>query len=184
MKKKISLFLIYLILLACSSPKKIVSNQENCKAVIVPSEDLILNYSSLISSSDFNVKQFEDFNKAKDGILLYKWQEGSGSSSFLIVNYDEKFSAFSKSEKFSKEVNFSVQEKNDLKSIVQTLKKESYYQSCVIAEGHSSVYILVIRRNDENILQYYSPFISPYEINTSYDNIKSIQKILGIIDYK
>lgn len=184
MKKEISLFLIYLILLACSAPKKIVSNQENCKAVIVPSEDLILNYNSLISSSNFNVKQFEEFEKVKNGILLYKWQEGSGNSSFLIVNFDEGFSAFSKREKFSKEVNFSLQDKNNLKSIVQTLKKESYYQSCVMADEHSSAYILVIRRNDENILQYYSPFNSPYKINTLNDTLKSIEKILAMIDYK
>lgn len=184
MRKEIGLFFIYLILFSCTTSKKVVFDEKNCKAVIFSSEDLISNYKSFISSSDFNINQFADFDKIKSGILLYKWQEGTGSSIFLIINFEKEFSAFSKGEKFNREVYFSPKEKSSLKGILQSLQKESYYQSCVIDHGHSSVYILVIRRNDENIVQYYSPFTSPYGINILNDNIKSIQKIFEIVDYK
>jgi len=184
MKKEIGLFFICLILFSCTTSKQIISDEKNCKAVIVPSEDLISSYKSFISSCNFNIKQFADFDKIKNGILLYKWQEGTGSSTFLIINFEKEFSAFSKGEKFNREVYFSQKEKSSLKYIFQSLQKESYYQSCVSAHGHSSIYVLVIRRNDENIVQYYSPFTSPYGVNILNDNIKSIQKIFEIIDYK
>ncbi len=78
---------------------------------------------------------------------------------------------------------FSLEEKNNLKNILEILKKESYYQSCTHGVGHSSLYLLIIRHNNEKIVQYYSPFHSPYNIDISDSNIRLVQEIFGLMDH-
>lgn len=182
MKKKIGLLIVFLILSACTTRKEAVYKKNESSILIVPPEDLASNYKAFYSSSYFNINQFEDFNKIKNGILMCRWNEGFKNSTFLIVDFDKEFNAIKKRENSTEAVILSLEEKMRLKNILKILKKESYYQNCAHDHGHASLYILEIRHNDEKIVQYYSPMNHPYEIVTSNANIKLVQDVFGIMD--
>lgn len=181
MKSKIGLLIVFLLVMGCA-PKKIVSVKNECKVLVFPEEDLTSNYKAFNAYSDFYRNQFIDFDKIKNGILLYRWQEGSGSSVFLIANFDDGFHASERRENFIRIKTFSLEDKKNLDIISKTLEKGNYYQSCLVDRGHSSLYILVIRCNNQKKVQYYSPMHSPYEIATSDNNIKLVQKVFEIMD--
>jgi hypothetical protein len=182
MKKEIGLLIVFLILSACTTRKEIVSTKSECSVSIVPPEDLASNYKAFYSSSYFNINQFEDFDKIKNGILMCRWNEGFKNSTFLIVDFDKGFNVVKKTKNSTEAVILSLEEKKSLKNILEILKKESYYQNCVRDHGHASLYILEIRHNNEKIVQYYSPMSHPYEVVTSNANIKLVQDIFGIMD--
>ena len=176
-------FFICLILAGCGSQKTIKSHQNNCSIIIASEEDLAANYKMFFTStSAFNTKQLTDFDKIENGVLFYKGQEQLRKGTFLIVDFDNDFIASKKMEGFNNNVNFSLKDKDQLKHIIEGLKKESYYQNCVVNDGHALMYLLVIRYNNEKIVQYYSPFHSPYGIKATDCSIKSIQELIGILD--
>ncbi|WP_343696515.1 hypothetical protein [Flavobacterium sp.] len=181
MKKVIGALIFFIILNGCVTQKELVHNNE-CSVLIAPPEDLALSYKAFYSSSNFNINQFEDFDKIKNGILMYRWIEGVQGSTFMIVDFDKGFNAVKTRENSTEAIIFSLEEKMRLKNILEILKKESYYQNCVRDHGHASLYILVIRYNNEKIIQYYSPMNHPYEIKTSDNNIKLIQDVFEIMD--
>ena len=113
---------------------------------------------------------------------MCRWNEGFKESTFLVVDFDKGFNAVKKRENLTEAVILSLEEKMNLKNSLEILKKESYYQNCVRDHGHASLYILEIRRNNEKIIQYYSPINNPYEIVTSNANIKLVQDIFNIMD--
>ncbi|SHM67511.1 hypothetical protein [Flavobacterium chilense] len=182
MKKEIGLLIVFCVLSACTARKEIMYNKSECSVSTVPPEDLASNYKAFYSSSYFNVNQFEDFDKIKNGILMCRWNEGFKNATFLIVDFDKGFNAVKKRKNLTEAVILTLEEKMSLKKILGILKKESYYQNCIRDHGHASLYILEIRHNDEKIVQYYSPFNNPYEIVTSNANIELVQDIFSIMD--
>lgn len=146
------------------------------------SEILQWQYIGFMKDSTFYKSQFANFAKVKNGILLYKWQEGSGSNRFSIVNFDKGFNALLKTEKDTEEIDFSEGDKKKLKFISEILEKGSYFQQCRRDHGHSTLYILVVRYANEMKVQYYSPFTSPYEMETPDANVNSIKEIFSIME--
>ncbi|MCR4031782.1 MULTISPECIES: hypothetical protein [Flavobacterium] len=92
------------------------------------------------------------------------------------------FKALIKTEKFTEDIGFSEADKKKLRFVSEVLEKGSYYQKCERVHGHSTLYVLVVRCNNEMKTQYYSPFTHPYEIKTSDTNINSIQEIFSIME--
>ncbi|WP_426486596.1 hypothetical protein [Flavobacterium sp. 2] len=171
------------IFISCGNKKNVVSaaNRYNCKVIPATSKEVQEQYLHFIKDSDFSKTEFENFNKIKKGVLLYNWQEGSGSNKFLIVNFDKEFSFFIKSKGFTKKKDFVLEDKKKLNSILEVLEKGSYYQSCDRFDGHSNLYVLIIRCNDEIKVQYFSPFTNLYEIKTSDRNVNSIKEVFEIM---
>ncbi len=91
MKKRIGALFIFFVLNSCGGKKEMASNKSECKVVVFPSDDLTSEYKAFYSYSYFNINQFTDFDKIKNGILLYRWDEGHIKSTFLIVNLDRGF---------------------------------------------------------------------------------------------
>ncbi|MBZ4036290.1 hypothetical protein K6T82_16070 [Flavobacterium sp. 17A] len=160
-----------------------VSDEKKCEAVLTPSEILQWQYIGFMKDSIFYKSQFANFTKVKNGILLCNWQEGSGSNRFSIVDFDNGFNASLKTEQLIEEIDFSEGDKKKLKFIFEILEKASYYQRCSRVHGHSTLYILVVRCNNEMKVQYYWPFTHPYEIKTTDANVNSIQEIFHIMEY-
>jgi len=181
MKQFFGLFLCMMFAIGQAQEKK-VSDEKKCEAVLTPSEILQWQYIGFMKDSFFYKSQFANFTKVKNGILLYKWQEGIGSNSFFTVDFDAGFNALIKTEKRTQGVGFSEGDKKKLKFISEILGKGSYYQHCVRDHGHSTLYVLVVRCNNAVKIQYYSPFTNPYEIKTTDANINSIQEIFGIME--
>ncbi|MEG0850950.1 MAG: hypothetical protein RSD71_18215 [Flavobacterium sp.] len=181
MKKIFGLFLC-LIFAVCQSQEKKVSNEKKCQAVLTPSETLQWEYLNFMKDSVFYKSQFANFARIKNGVLFYRWQEGSGSNNFFTVDFDENFNASIRTKEFVKKVDFSTADKKKMEFISEILEKESYYQRCLKDHGHSTLYILIVRCNNEVKAQYYSPKTNLYEIETSDTNINLIKEIFSIMD--
>ncbi|SFD29518.1 hypothetical protein [Flavobacterium phragmitis] len=180
--KQIFGLILFLSFVVCQSQKVNVSGESECLAVPIASEVLQWQYIDMRKDSIYYKSEFANFVKIKNGVLLYKWQEGHERGQFLIVDFDKNFSAILKTEKLSKEVNFLVGDQKKLKFASEILEKKSYYQRCRKDHGHAILYILVVRCNDEMKAQYYSPMNHPYEIKTTDSNIYLIQEIFSIMD--
>lgn len=177
--KQIFRLFFCMIFTVCQSQE---NNENNCEAVSVSSEILQWQYMGFMKDSAFYKGEFANFHKVKNGILLYKWQEGIGSSRFFTIDFDKDFNLLIKTENLTEKIDFSIDDKKRLKFIVEILQKESYYQHCRKDDGHANLYVLVVRSNDEMKVQYYSPWASPLKVETSDSNINSIQKIVEIIE--
>ncbi|WP_026726862.1 hypothetical protein [Flavobacterium denitrificans] len=182
MKQSIVVILC-VIFISCGNKKNVVTevNTYNCKVIPAISEELQHQYLSFIKDSDFSKEEFENFNKIKKGALLYNWQEGSGSNQFLIVDFDKDFSFFIKSERFTKKKDFVLEDKKKLSFILEVLEKGNYYQSCNRFDGHSNLYVLLVKCNDEIKIQYFSPSTSLYETKTSDVNVNLIKNVFEIM---
>ncbi|WP_289664589.1 hypothetical protein [Flavobacterium panacagri] len=179
---QIFVLILFLSFAICQSQKVNVSDENKCLAVSVPSEILQWQYIGIRGDSTSYKSEFANFTKIKNGILLYKWHEGHESGQFLVIDFDENFKAVLKTEKLNTEINFSIEEQKKLKFASEILEKKSYYQNCRKDHGHTNLYILVVRRNDEMKAQYYSPMNHPYEIKTADSNVYLIQEIFSAID--
>ncbi|WPO80485.1 hypothetical protein [Flavobacterium sp. KACC 22761] len=182
--KQLRIVFFCMIFISCANRKNAVSkieNRYNCKAISVTSEEVQHQYLSFIGDCDFCKKEFENFDKIKKGALLYHWQEGIGSNQFLIVDFDNDFSFFIKSEGFVKKKDFFLEDKKKLSFILEVLEKGNYYQSCDRFGGHSNLYVLLVKCDDEIKVQYFSPFTDFYEIKTSDKNVSSIKEVFEIM---
>ncbi|MBS7252932.1 hypothetical protein [Flavobacterium branchiicola] len=180
--KEILLVIFFVFFISCGNKKNIMTVEKKCKAVPVSSEEVQRQYLHFISDSDFSKKEFEDFNKIKKGVLLYHWTEGLGSNQFLIVDFDKDFNFFYKSKSLTKKVDFDLEDKKKLSFILESLEKGSYYQSCERVNGHSNLYVLIIKCNNEVKVQYFSPYTNLYEIEPSDVNMNSIREVFGMIE--
>ncbi|MCR4031783.1 MULTISPECIES: hypothetical protein [Flavobacterium] len=90
MKQAFILFLCLIFAIGQGQVKR-NSDENKCEAILTPSEILQGRYIDFMKDSVFYKSQFADFTKVKNGILLYKWEEGSGANRFFIVDFDEGF---------------------------------------------------------------------------------------------
>lgn len=71
--------------------------------------------------------------------------------------------------------------------MVNVLEKKSYYQTCKGDLGHSTLYTLVVRRDNKKWIQYFSPNSSLHKVqdlNTNVDLIKNMFEIIDPYFYK
>ncbi|MDQ8011483.1 MAG: hypothetical protein REI96_03460 [Flavobacterium nitrogenifigens] len=174
--------ILFLSFTVCRSQEVNVSDESKCYVDSVASEILQWRYIGLREDSASYKSEFANFIKVKNGVLLYKWQEGHENGRFLIVDFDKNFNAVLKMKNLNEEVNFSAEDKKKLKFISEILEEKSYYQNCRKDHGHANLYILVVRYNDKMKAQYYSPINHPYEIKSSDINVYLIQEIFSIMD--
>ena len=180
--KQIFWVILFLSFAVCQSQEVNVSDENKCYIDSVASEILQWQYIGLRGDSASYKSEFANFIKVKNGVLLYKWQEGYENGQFLVVDFDKNFSAVLKTKNINQEVNFSAEDKKKLKFTCEILEKKSYYQSCRKDHGHANLYILVVRCNNDMKAQYYSPENHPYEIKASDINVYLIQEIFSIMD--
>jgi len=180
--RQVVLLFACVIFTFCGNKKKIVSDEYDCKVVSMPTDELKQQYTNFIMDCDFCKNQFADFTKIKNGILFYKWTEGTGNSDFLLIDLDKNFHASIKSKSYNKLINFTLADQKRLQFIFEALEKGDYYQNCLDNHGHSTLYLLIVKRDDEIKIQYYSPFTFPYKIKNSDVNFDLTQKIFEIID--
>ncbi|SCX84634.1 hypothetical protein SAMN02927916_0520 [Flavobacterium anhuiense] len=180
--KQIFRLVLFLSFAVCRSQNVNVFDGNLCEAVPVASEILQWQYIGLRGDSVSYKSEFANFTKVKNGVLLYKWQEGHDNGQFLVVDFDENFRVVLKTKNLNQEVNFSAEDKKKLKFTCEILEKKSYYQSCRKDHGHANLYILVVRCNNDMKAQYYSPENHPYEIKASDINVYLIQEIFSIMD--
>lgn len=170
-----------LLLYSCSNQKKVIPVETNCEAVSVTPEIVQSQYLSFFKDCKSCQNQFENFSKMKKGILLYRWTEGVGSNQFLIVDLENLPKGLRIKGDSVDEVSFLPEEKKNLESIMGVLQKGNYYQSCKRYVSHSTMTILIVRFNNEEIINYFSPFFSLHEVNTSDVNVYSIKELFGIL---
>ncbi|MBE8725267.1 hypothetical protein [Flavobacterium hungaricum] len=178
--KQIVLLCIGLVFIGCKTQTVLIENE--CKITAVPSEVIQGQYIHFIEKSDFYKNEFANFSKIKNGVLLYRWEENVGSSRFIIIDLDKGFNALRKNEKNNEEIVFSVEEKKRLKFIQEVLEKGNYYQSCSRNDGHTNVYVMIVRHNDEMKVQYFSPSNNFYKVQSADTNINLTKKMFEIIN--
>jgi len=181
--KQFSIVFFCMIFISCSNRKNTVSeDKSNCEIKLGTSEELQQQYLHFTKDCSFCEKEFENFKKVKKGVLLYHWKEGIGSNQFLIVDFDKGFSFFIKSEDFTKQKDFILEDKKKLSFILEALEKGNYYQSCEGFDGHSDLYVLIVRNNDEMKVQYFSGFTDLYKVKTADINVSSIKEVFEIME--
>lgn len=109
--KEIGLLCICLLLVACGTKNNVVYKASKCNAVDSPEEEVEKQYLHFIEDFDFCKNEFALFDKLKNGILLYSWQEGTGSNKFLIIDLDKDFESSIKMENYNKKIGFPETEK-------------------------------------------------------------------------
>lgn len=179
--KHVILVCFFLIFYSCTNQKKIIPVENNCEVVSATPEIIHSQYLSFFEDCKSCEKELEKFSKIKKGILLYRWVEGIGSNQFLIVDLEKGFTGLRIRGDSIDEVNFLSEEKKNLNSIVEVLQKGNYYQTCKKYVSHSAMTLLIVRSNNEEIVQYFSPFFSLHEVNASDTNVNSIKELFGIL---
>ncbi|NHN26269.1 hypothetical protein FIA58_011325 [Flavobacterium jejuense] len=170
-------------ILSCNTNKKIESETTNCEIIIVPKEqghELVSIYKD-IDTSCFFKNQFVEFDKINNGILYYQRTDGHEFGNFLTIDFDANFSAVRKYENFSKPIEFVEEDKKVLDAIWSNLITENYYQPCKFAQNHFTMYLLIIKKNNKIVVNYFSPFESLFYVKPINENFKNTQIIFEIV---
>ena len=182
-KKIFILFAVCTIILSCKANKKAKSQDTNCEIAIVSKEqgnELVSMYKN-VDTSYFFKNQFVEFDKINNGILYFKKQDGLKFGSFFTIDFDTNFSALKKNENFSKAIIVAEEDRKELQTIWNNLITESYYQPCKFAQNHFNTYVLIIKKDNEIVVNYFSPFERPFTVKPTNENCKNTQAIFEIV---
>lgn len=181
-KRLFILFSVYTIILSCKTNKKVETQDTNCEIVTIPKEqeqELVSMYKKMDTSYFFK-NQVIEFDKINNGILYFQKQDGFENGSFLIIDFDANFSMIKKVKDYNKTIQLGEEDKNRLTLLLNKLVIENYYQTCNFAENHPKMHVLIVKKNNVILVNYFSPFESPFAVKPINENFKNTQTIFEI----
>ena len=173
---------VIIMFISCKTKQEIVEpiTTYSCDIIRLPNDYDLKEMYKDFEKDTFFATEFSQFERIRNGLLHYQYTSGFEHGTFFTIDFDADFLAKLKWENSEKRVNISKDDKKNILSLFRSLEKESYFQECKLVENHTKLDILILKKENEIVIHYFSPFGNLFSVPSNNSNFQKTDKIFKI----